>query len=83
MRGVALTGLDRENISLGIVEGLSGPQIAARLGRGVGDVPAAVEAVRAGAGGAELAIWLATCPAVVVSRVAQVIRSAAGPCLPR
>ncbi|WP_322759029.1 helix-turn-helix domain-containing protein [Frankia sp. Cr2] len=30
---MALTGLDRENISLGIVEGLSGPQIAARLGR--------------------------------------------------
>ncbi|WP_322756058.1 IS30 family transposase, partial [Frankia sp. Cas3] len=33
MRGVALTQLDRENISRGIAEGLSGPQIAARLGR--------------------------------------------------
>jgi transposase, IS30 family len=33
VRGVALTQLDRENISLGIAEGITGPQIAARLGR--------------------------------------------------
>lgn len=33
MRGAALTAEDRESISRGISEGLSGPQIASRLGR--------------------------------------------------